>query len=143
MLTPWNIHPSFWCSLLTLRTRHIPTHNHLHPQHHYTHWVQHILHTHIWSHTGCTLLSLSPRVRVCVCVRVPACMCVQTQGFLSSPLRALEVLSPWKQGEEEGGKDVDFLTPSVPRDTNCQQLCTFVCLCFVCMRVTWMGILHV
>lgn len=37
MLTPRNIRPSFWCSLLTLRTRHILTHNHLHPQRHYTH----------------------------------------------------------------------------------------------------------
>lgn len=39
-LAPWNIRPSFWCSLLSLRTRHILTYNHLHPQCHYTHCVQ-------------------------------------------------------------------------------------------------------
>ena len=118
------IRPSFWCSLLTLRTP-APTLS---------------LHTLFGTHPAPSYLdfySLHPVVTQPVCV----CVCVQTQGFLSSSLRALQVLSPWKQGVEEEGKDVDFLTPSVPRDTNCQQLCTFVRLGNVCMRVTGVGIL--
>lgn len=92
MLTPWNIGPSFRCSLLTPRTGCIPTHTHLHPQRHDTLDVEHILHTHIWSLSGCTLLSLILRA------------CVQTQGFLSSPLGALKFSLHGNRGRKREGK---------------------------------------
>lgn len=65
---------------------------------------------------------------------VRMCSCADS-GFSSSPLIPLQVQSPWKQGEEEGGNDVDFLTPSVPRGANCQQISICVRLCDVCFHV--------
>lgn len=103
------IHPHATC------TSHSPTHT-----------VTGLLPTLSWqpvSHSAPYMLRLYVRARV-------LCSCADS-GF--SLLTSLQIQSPWKQGGERGagwgGHDVDFLTHSVPWDTNCQQLCVFVCAC--------------
>lgn len=141
MLTQWNVCMSLQCSPLTLRARckRVPQS----PTHIYT---QHTL----WIHRyPAVLLSvLSPTQHLCLAVCRPVglhacfvCVCACSHadsGFsLSSPpLKALQIQSPWKPGGGKREDDVDFLTPSVPWDTNCQQLHMFVCLCAcVCIRM--------
>ncbi len=136
MLTQRNIRPSLQCFPLALKACGQESHSHPHTCTRdiymiFTDMLQPCLCFYL---LNISLPSLCRTVRLhirFVCVHFH----MQSQGFLSlltpqSPANSVSM----ETGAGEGGDDVDFLTPSVPWDTNCQQVHMFVCLC-ACVNV--------